>query len=414
MSRCVRGPRAYAALLFLLASCGGDDDPTGPAAFARGGAAAPLTATPVSLALAIPAAAAAKLTASVQYSGTITASTSDAACATVGPLEVPTTKPRGSSVYVATFNVSPIGAGTCVITLTDKRGASASVPVVVRHAIPLDGSKLVFASDRDGNTELYLSNPDGSNPVRLTTTAAAEQDPVLSPDRTTIVFASDETGTLNLFMMRIDGSARQQLTFYDDGDDLGAVEPAFSPDGRQIAFSYYPSAGLPLGVPINVMDAIPGSTPVQITDGTTINHEPRYAPDGRIIFASAEEGDLFTSLYIMYGNGASRTRLTNSASGGEGSPSVSPDGRTVAFPRGNGVDDTEIWLMDIDGTNQRPLTANAVDDTHPVFSPDGAWIAFSSRRDGVPDHLVMKLDRPEAEAWNITNSTSREFPVDWR
>jgi Tol biopolymer transport system component len=70
--------------------------------------------------------------------------------------------------------------------------------------------------------------------------------------------------------------------------------------------------------------------------------------------------------------------------------------------------------MDMDGGNQRAVTANDSNDAQPSFSPDGAWIAFTSSRGAATDVLVMRLDRPEAEAWNITESAERDVMGDWR
>ena len=91
--------------------------------------------SPGSLAFAIPPRATATLTASVQFTGAITARTSDAGCATVSPLSVPAGKPQGSSQYVATFTVTPTGLGSCTVTLTDKQGRQVPVPVSVSQGV---------------------------------------------------------------------------------------------------------------------------------------------------------------------------------------------------------------------------------------------------------------------------------------
>jgi Tol biopolymer transport system component len=286
------------------------------------------------------------------------------------------------------------------------------VSVVVRHAPPADGSRIVFASDREGNFELYSSDPDGSDLLRLTSTSANELYPAFSPDRSKVVFASDENGSWNLFLADADGANRQQLTSYDLGDGFGAVHPAFSPDGQQIAFAFFGGFGSD-GVHIQAMAVAPDAVPVALTAGSRVNAHPRYAPDGRIVFASRAEDDLWAAVWIMYGNGASPTQLTGGTLGGEGTPSVSPDGSTIIFARG-GLDDSEIWRMDMDGGNQRAVTANDSNDAQPSFSPDGAWIAFTSSRGAATDVLVMRLDRPEAEAWNITESAERDVMGDWR
>ena len=97
------------AVTALLAIACDRDAPTGPEL--KAGNATPLTVSPASLSLPIPPRAGTTLTAQVQFTGTITARTSDAACATVTPLSVPATKPPGSSQYVATFSVTPVEKG---------------------------------------------------------------------------------------------------------------------------------------------------------------------------------------------------------------------------------------------------------------------------------------------------------------
>lgn len=410
---------ALAMALLLAAACAGERHPTDPGSLemARGGNAVPLTATPGSLALVIPTSATGTVTARVQFIGTITASTSDAACATVSPLDLPATKPPGSSVYVATFTVTGQGRGSCTVTLTDKRGGTATVQVEVREAPPVDGTRLVFTSNREGNNELYTSNGDGSGLVRLTETAADEKDPAFFPDRSKIVYASNETGTWNLYTVNADGTGREQLTFYDiDGEGFGAVEPAVSPDGEQVAFVLYPGFGGGNQLHIHVMDAVAAATPVAITAGNTQNFSPAWTPDGRIVFSSLafDPGPPVTSglpaIWIMYDNGASPTQLTDPSStgSGHGSPAVSPDGSTVAFTRGGG-----IALMDIDGGNVR-TAVSGTSIGFPAFSPDGAWLAFLRFQSGDSEIMVLELGEPEASAVNVTGNPAAEGPPDWR
>ncbi len=404
-----------AVALVAVACVGEQPTAPGPTAFARGGNATPLTATPTALALVLPSSAAGTVTARVQFVGVITASTSDAACATVSPLDLPATKPPGSSVYVATFTVTGEAPGSCTVTLTDKRGGTATVQVQVREAPPVDGTRLVFSSDRDGNNELYSSNGDGSDLVRLTETDASEMDPAFFPDGSKIVYASDETGTWNLYTANADGSGREQLTAYDLGDGFGAVSPAVSPDGQQIAFVLFPGFGGGNQVHIHVMDATAGAVPVAITAGNTQNFQPAWTPDGRIVFSSVEFDpgppvtSGYASIWIAYANGASPTQLTNpGGSSGDGNPTVSPDGSTIAFVR-----DAGIWMMDIDGGNERAvLTGMAF--VSPVFSPDGEWLAFLRIQLTDSEIMVVKLGEPASSALNVTGNPASDGSPDWK
>jgi Regulator of Chromosome Condensation (RCC1) repeat protein len=128
-------PRVATASLLVAAlatalACSEDRTPTGPDL--KAGSSSPLVVTPTTLEFASPTATAATITATVQFVGLITASSSSTTCATVSPLSVPATKPPGSSLYVATFTVTPAAVGSCTITVTDKKGRQVQVPVEVK------------------------------------------------------------------------------------------------------------------------------------------------------------------------------------------------------------------------------------------------------------------------------------------
>ncbi|HVU10878.1 MAG TPA: DPP IV N-terminal domain-containing protein, partial [Phototrophicaceae bacterium] len=92
--------------------------------------------------------------------------------------------------------------------------------------------QILFFSNRDGYYHIYVMNPDGSNPHRLTNTSARDIDPVWSPNGQQIIFVSDRTTYDQLYVMNADGSDQERLTDEQANDGL----PAWSPDGSQIAF----------------------------------------------------------------------------------------------------------------------------------------------------------------------------------
>src|SRR5207247_660118 len=75
-----------------------------------------------------------------------------------------------------------------------------------------DGTTIAFATNRDGNYEIYLMNPDGSAPTRLTNDTAADLDPAWSPDGRKIAFATTRDGNSEIYVMNADGSAPTRLT----------------------------------------------------------------------------------------------------------------------------------------------------------------------------------------------------------
>jgi hypothetical protein len=98
-----------------------------------------------------------------------------------------------------------------------------------------DGERILFNSDRDGNSEIYVMDADGSDPTNLTGNPASDFYADWSPDGTVIAFTSDRNGSGQIYVMRADGSEPTALTDHPAGN--GA--PAWSPDGTRIVFTSY-------------------------------------------------------------------------------------------------------------------------------------------------------------------------------
>jgi Tol biopolymer transport system component len=131
-----------------------------------------------------------------------------------------------------------------------------------------DGARIAFASDRDGNFELYTIAPDGTGLSRLTFSARQQEDnPNWSPDGRLIVHDACVSPTYpcpgspnyEIFVMRADGSSRRRLT----NDPSIDWNPAWSPDGAEIVFR---SDRSPDGTELWKMNA-DGSGVVQLTIG---------------------------------------------------------------------------------------------------------------------------------------------------
>jgi uncharacterized protein YjdB len=141
-----------------------------------------------------------------------------------------------------------------------------------------DGSQVVFASDRDGNFELYVSDADGLNARRLTSTPDADElSPKWTPDGRQIVYAAPGAGgRAQIWIMNADGTDARALTADAQGANL---DPAVSPDGRLIAFSSTRDGNYD----IYVMDR-DGASQRPMLLSPTREFKPAWFPNGDLAF----------------------------------------------------------------------------------------------------------------------------------
>ena len=237
-----------------------------------------------------------------------------------------------------------------------------------------DGRRIAFQSDRDGDSEIYVMNADGSGVTQLTHNGAGDWGPAWSPDGRRIAFQSDRDGDSEIYVMNAAGSGVTQLTHIDAGD----YGPAWSPDGQRIAFNSDRDGDHE----IYVMNAA-GSGVTQLTHHGAWDFSPAWSPDGRrIAFSSLRDGDF--EIYVMNADGSGVTQLTHNDAV-DWFPAWSPDGRRIAF-ESDRDGDSEIYVMNADGSGVTQLTHNDDEDWFPAWSSDGQRIAFGSNRDG--DHEI--------------------------
>jgi Tol biopolymer transport system component len=277
-----------------------------------------------------------------------------------------------------------------------------------------DGSKLAFASNRDGDSfEIFTMNAEGSNVQRLTNNTIDEGQPAWSPDGTRIAFTrgsacpivvkpqlvttDDDPCKAYIYVMNSDGS--NQVKISAAGDE---AFPVWSPDGSKIAFTTVPT-NVPNGDEIYVMNA-DGSNRVRLTNNTDIDYATSWSPDGsKLAFASNRDtphtGIYRFQLYTMNVDGSNPTRLTNNLFD-DHYPVFSPDGTRIAFQRGesipfSAIGSTEIFVMNSDGSNQTNITNNKAED----FGPP-AWQPLASPPQ-LPPPAVLQFD---AASYNVNEN----------
>ena len=156
-----------------------------------------------------------------------------------------------------------------------------------------------------------------------------------------------------------------QAPVQDTGATQAARSPAFAPDGR-------------LAISANgdlLVQATPNGPWVRATTGSAWDRDPTWTHDGRAIVFSSDRGgnfDLWRIAIRADGSAGKPERLTSTPES-ESAPSVAPDG-TIAFVRGYGRS-ARVWLRAPDGAERR-LTKESREEVAPVFSADGARIAY--------------------------------------
>jgi Tol biopolymer transport system component len=196
-----------------------------------------------------------------------------------------------------------------------------------RSALSPDRRHIAFTSDRYGSADLFVMDlaADGTSTGirRLTTEPAGDEvDPSWSPDGSRIVFAAQRDGWSRLVVIGADGSGARLLTA-----GTWNASPAWSPDGERIAF--VAPSGTPSNDDIWVVGA-DGSDPHILLDATLRDSGPVWAPDGtRIAFAGGRPGAY--DVYVGEVASATATDLMPDTPSQDAPIGWTRDGSTIVF-----------------------------------------------------------------------------------
>ncbi len=257
-----------------------------------------------------------------------------------------------------------------------------------------DGRTLVFQSDRTGRWEIYVMPIDGGPPIQVTNEPGNNVTPTWSPDGRKIAFASAPGGNSEIFVMNADGSGRTRLTD-DPGDDS---HPHWWPDGARIIFNSSRTTPTGAGEQDDVFSMRPdGSDLRQHTRSGTICTYPSVSPDGtriayrKVVAAAGFAWDLTSTprnseVFVANLDGTNEVNLSKNAAF-DGWPAWSPDGRRIAFSsnRAGPANVGHIYVVNADGTGLRQITSGSWSFAQPSWSRDGTWI-FAYQLQETPEY----------------------------
>ncbi|HZV84203.1 MAG TPA: hypothetical protein VFF48_04370 [Brevundimonas sp.] len=257
--------------------------------------------------------------------------------------------------------------------------------------------RVVFISDRDGGLQVWLAEPDGSNPRRLTEGPPAHF-PRCSPDGLDVVFERGPPGAREIWVQGIaDGPARRLA--------LSAAEystPEWLPDRSAIIFTHK----VGLYDRIALMRADGAGSPKWVTDHPWDDVMASPTPDGRaVVFHSYRHGPNNPEIYRRDLETGHETRIT--AIDGQDYEAAT-DGRRVVFSSNRAGETFQLYMTDLEGGDPRQLTTGDTDAWGPRFGGRGTLFVTGppGRRkphvigeDGLPRALWSGAHDDYSAAW---------------
>jgi TolB protein len=238
--------------------------------------------------------------------------------------------------------------------------------------------RVVYYAMRSGTySYLYVTNAFGFPKHRLSDKMDWDVSPAWSPDNQKIAYECQspipDSSVRGICVINVDGTDRKQVTFVDTGRHMN---PVWSPDGQQIAFEW--------GSDIFIVQFSDLSV-TQLTKTPETDWEPSWSPDSnKIAFASERDGNW--EIYSMNADGSNQINLTQNDSH-DYNPTWSKDGNFIFFISDR-LGNDEIFRLSVSTQEIVNLTNNPEDDYFSATSPDGTKIAFTR----ASDIFVMNLD----------------------
>ena len=263
----------------------------------------------------------------------------------------------------------------------------------------LTSEKIVFSSNRDGNWEIYMMNPDGTRQERLTYDRAVDWEPVISPTGDQILFTSNRVGTRALYLMDIEGRNVRPLFGFTE---TYRTQPTWSPDGERIAYSQRVLDG----ISIHTVRTDGGSVKLIVHLKNAHSGYPAWSSDGsELAFVVADEIH-WASRQIRFINLESRKQETLLPDNFPrmSQPAWSPVDNRIAFVWFRPIAKQQsVFIVNRDGSYLRQIESFIADA--PAWSPTGDELIYTEGVVG-SDSQIFKINLTTHKITQLTNSGS--------
>jgi len=258
---------------------------------------------------------------------------------------------------------------------------------------------ITFDTNRDGNREIYVMGPDGSDPTNLSNNPTDDRNPVWSPDGSRIVFVSDRDGGPFLYVMNADGSNVRQLTT-ENGSDL----PDWSQDGSRITYTANDD--------IYIINVDGDQESVNLTNSPEKDAESDWSPDSKqIVWLIGDEYEN-RNIFVMDANGKNVRQLTQDNKVSDVTWTV--DGQIFTHWK-NGEVGCFNCVMDADGSNVKDAGGKGeIQNYLPFWTLDGNRVELANGNFFTSDEEIYLVSEIFPDIFlNLTNNPANDRNADW-
>lgn len=308
---------------------------------------------------------------------------------------------------------------TYLMDMQDMRPRRLAVPLTETEFNAVwspDGQRLAFVGAEGRTIDIYIAQADGSEARNLTQNGRGYKNLMWSPDSRWIA-AESLRGSEDIYL--IDSLNGLVINLTDDPDK--DIRPAWSPDGRELAFlssrANRGTAGTRFDLYTLALDCVEQLNCPQSARRLTVNHPAdsmwlaKWASDNRRLLFGSTSAEGGSDILLVDNQTAEAQNVTGDADP-DSSPEWSPDGRHFVFESRRGKNWT-IYLMDSETLESTALTDGQHDNRSPIWSPDGNSILFTANPQRNWDLYRLNLTLP-AVPQRLTRGWTIEYAPLWR